>query len=278
MDAGFRTPLLDFFRRGEVARDIRLLAAQGALAPRAHEQLGLLMLLVSDPDPGIGRAAEATMAAIPPGSVEVFLSRPDVPAEMRSFFAARGIHPSASPSLESAPDTDAPLIDVGPPPVPEPDEPSEEASEETSEETLPPEGRERPATIQKIAAMTIAQRMSLAMKGTREERAILIRDPNKIVAVAVLSSPKMTETEIESIARMASLSDEILRIIANTRAWVKNYQIAVALTRNPKTPLGVSMNLLQRLNDRDMRMLSIDRNMPDILRITARKKLVIEKR
>ncbi len=270
MDAGFRTPLLDFFRRGEVARDIRLLAAQGALAPRAHEQLGLLMLLVSDPDPGIGRAAEATLAAIPPGSVEVFLSRPDVPAEMRSFFAARGIHPSASPSLESAPDTDAPLVDMGPPPVPEPDEPSEE--------TLPPEGKERPATIQKIAAMTIAQRMSLAMKGTREERAVLIRDPNKIVAVAVLSSPKMTETEIESIARMASLSDEILRIIANTRAWVKNYQIAVALTRNPKTPLGVSMNLLQRLNDRDMRMLSIDRNVPDILRITARKKLVIEKR
>ena len=51
MEAGFRTPLLDFFRRGEVARDVRLLAAQGALAPRAHEQLGLLMLLVSDQDP-----------------------------------------------------------------------------------------------------------------------------------------------------------------------------------------------------------------------------------
>ena len=269
MDAGFRTPLLDFFRRGEVARDIRLLAAQGALAPRAHEQLALLILLVSDQDPAIGRAADATLALIPTGSLEVFLARPDASLEMRSFFASRGIHPAPAPDGAVA-DPDLPLVDLGPPPEPEPDEPSEGA--------LPPEGKERPATIQKIAALTIAQRMSLAMKGTREERAILVRDPNKIVAVAVLSSPKVTETEIESIARMASISDEILRLIANTRAWVKNYQVVVALTKNPKTPLGVSMNLLQRLNDRDMRMLSIDRNVPDILRITARKKIVIEKR
>ena len=65
MEAGYRTPLLEFFRRGEVARDVRLLAAQGALAPRAHEQLGLLMLLVSDPDPDIARAADATLQALP---------------------------------------------------------------------------------------------------------------------------------------------------------------------------------------------------------------------
>ena len=65
MDPGFRSPLIDFFRRGEVTRDVRLLAAQGALAPRAHEQLGLLMLLVSDQDPGISAAAEATLQAIP---------------------------------------------------------------------------------------------------------------------------------------------------------------------------------------------------------------------
>jgi hypothetical protein len=126
--------------------------------------------------------------------------------------------------------------------------------------------------------MSVAQRVQLAMKGSREERAILVRDNNRLVAVAVLSSPKMTETEIESIAKMASISDELLRIIANTRAWVKNYQVVVALTKNPKTPVAVSMNLLQRLNDRDMRMLSIDRNIPELLRLTARKKLVIEKR
>jgi Asp-tRNA(Asn)/Glu-tRNA(Gln) amidotransferase B subunit len=115
------------------------------------------------------------------------------------------------------------------------------------------------------------------MKGSREERAVLIRDPNKIVGVAVLSSPKLTETEVESIAKMTSISDELLRIIANTRAWVKNYGVTVALTRNPKTPVAVSMNMLARLNDRDLKMLSTDRNVPEILRLTARKKVVIDK-
>jgi hypothetical protein len=262
MEAGFRTPLLDFFRRGEVARDVRLLAAQGALAPRAHEQLGLLMLLVSDQDPAIAAAADGTLAAIPRGSLEAFLARSDATAEMRTFFATRGVLPGPV----AAPDLDLPLVDTDPA---EPGEPDVEA---------PPEGKERPATIQKIAQMSVAQRVQLAMKGSREERAILVRDNNKLVAVAVLSSPKMTETEIESIAKMASISDELLRIIANTRAGVKNYQVVVALTKNAKTPVAVSMNLLQRLNDRDMRMLSTDRNIPELLRLTARKKLVIEKR
>jgi hypothetical protein len=261
MDAGFRTPLLDFFRRGDVARDVRLLAAQGALAPRAHEQLGLLVLLTADVDPEIARAAEATLGAIPRASLEGFLARPDAAAELRNFFAARGIHPSAIPAT----DGDAPLLDLSPP------------VESDPEGDTVPDGKERPATIQRINALNMAQKVSLAMKGTREERAVLIRDPNKLVAVAVLSSPKLTDTEVESIARMPTLSDEILRIIANTRAWVKNYQVVVALTKNPKTPLAVSMNLLSRLNERDMRMISIDRNIPDVLRITARKKLVIDK-
>jgi hypothetical protein len=264
VDVGIRTPLLDFFRRGEVARDIRLLAAQGALAPRAHEQLALLVLLVDDADPEIARAADATIAAIPTAPLAAFLARTDASAELRAFFAARGIEPAAI----AATDVEAPLIDTGP----------ELASLEpdvTQVAAQDGDATERTSTVEKVASLTILQKMNLAMKGTREERLILIRDPNKIVAVAVLSSPKLTETEVESIAKMSSVSDEILRIIANTRAWVKSYQVVVALTRNPKTPVALSMNLLSRLVERDLRMLSQDRNIPDILRITARKKLVM---
>lgn len=133
--------------------------------------------------------------------------------------------------------------------------------------------QEGESALQKIAAMNPAQRLALAMKGTRAERAILIRDPNKIVAVAVLSSPMTTETEVESIAKMANVSDEILRIIGTTRAWAKNYSVASALTRNPKTPLAVSMNLLSRLHEKDVKLLSADRNVPDVLRLAARRKL-----
>ena len=259
MEAGYRTPLLDFFRRGEVARDIRLLAAQGALAPRAHEQVGLLMLLVSDQDPEIARASEATLQTIPRDSLAAFLARADVSEDVRSFFWARGIEPAAVPSGNP----DAPMFDTGP---------------EIEAEPEPDVVEERASTVQRIAGLTVAQRMALAMKGTREERSILIRDPNKIVGVAVLSSPKLTETEVAAIARMASINDELLRMIANTRAWIKSYDVVLGLVKNAKTPLAVSMNLLSRLNEKDLRMLSQDRNIPDVLRITARKKIVLEKR
>src|SRR5204862_5362563 len=131
------------------------------------------------------------------------------------------------------------MLDTGP-------EPQKE------EHTVTPSVEEKASTIMRIAALTVAQRMALAMKGTREERSVLIRDPNKIVAVAVLSSPKLTETEVAAIARMPNVSDEILRIIAHTRAWIKNYDVVLGLCKNAKTPLAISMNLLSRLNDRDL--------------------------
>src|SRR6266508_6684589 len=91
MDPGLRSPLIDFFRRGEVARDVRLLAAQGAFAPRAHEQLALLILLSDDPDPVIATNANATLDALPAEALQAFLARSDVPAQMRQFFADRGV-------------------------------------------------------------------------------------------------------------------------------------------------------------------------------------------
>ena len=265
MEVGLRTPLLDFFRRGEVARDVRLLAAQGGLAPRAHEQLGLLMLLVGDQDPEIASTAESTLQSIPPGSISAFIARSDVSTEMREFFVQRGIEPADIPAAEA----DEPLIDAAP------QEPEAEGEGEGEGEGTDEEKHQN--ALQKIASLNVAQRVALATKGSREERAILIRDPNKIVAVAVLSSPKMTDSEAESIAKMANVSDEILRIIAFTRAWVKNYGVVLALAKNPKTPVAVSMNLLSRLNEKDLRLLSTDRNVPDVLRVTARKKLVMDK-
>ncbi len=262
MDAGYRTPLLDFFRRGEVARDVRLLAAQGGMAPRAHEQLGLLMVLVDDSDPEIAAAAEHTLGSIPRASLSAFLARSDVSTDMREFFLKRGIEPADVPAA----DIDMPIVDTAPE-----DEPQPEAAGDLSDE------EKHESALNKIASLGVAQRVALAMKGSREERGILIRDPNKIVGAAVLSSPKMTDSEAEAISKMANVSEDILRIIAHTRAWVKNYNIVIALSKNPKTPVAVSMNLLSRLNEKDLRMLSTDRNVPDVLRMTARKKIVMDK-
>ena len=90
MAAGLSSPLLDFFRRGEVARDVRLLAAQGAVAPRPLEQLGILMILSSDADSEIRDTANATLQLLPADLVAAFIARSDVPAELRDFFVGRG--------------------------------------------------------------------------------------------------------------------------------------------------------------------------------------------
>jgi hypothetical protein len=255
MDSGFATPLLEFFKRGEVTPDVKLLAAQGALAPRAHEQLGLLALLVRDADTEIASTAEKTLQAIPRDAVAAFLARPDAPTELKTFFAGRGIEPATAGS-----DSDAPMIDTSP-------------KSDDVEDGAEDEG----TALQRLQKLNVPQKVQRATKGSREERAILIRDPNKMIAMAVLSSPKLTTSEIESFARAGNVGEDCLRVIAMTRAWMKNYNVVAALTRNPKTPVAISMNLLARLSEKDLRTLSTDRNVPDVLRVTARKKLVLGK-
>jgi len=122
-----------------------------------------------------------------------------------------------------------------------------------------------------LAGLPIVERMKLAMKGTRAQRAQLIRDSNKLVAAAVLSSPKLTDTEVEAFSKMANVSEEVLRGIATNRAWMKNYGVIAGLTKNPKTPPGISMQLVQRLNEKDLKMLTTDRNVPEAVRLAARK-------
>jgi hypothetical protein len=248
MDSTFTSPLFDLFRRREAPLEVRLLAARGALAPRAHEQLSLLILLAGDEDELVRDAAEATIARIPLELLSAFLARPDVDADALAFFARRGIASAA-----------APLVDVGRALVGEEGEEPADTEAEEPERAVP------------LSALGVTDRMKLAMRGRREQRAVLIHDPNRLVAAAVLSSPKLTGSEVEAFARMGNVSDEALRLIGSNRTWIKQYPVAAALTRNPKTPLGVSMLLIHNLAERDVKQISVDRNAPEPLRLLARK-------
>jgi hypothetical protein len=252
------TPLLDFFKRGEVPRDVRLEAAQGTLAPRAYEQLAILVLLLDDPDQEIRSTADETLTRIPEGALKAFLARSDVPIGMREFFGDRGIFPDEMPDLQ--PDLDEPLLDA--------------AAGENDEALFGSDADDRETAMQRLQKMNFTDRLRAAVKGTREMRSILIRDTNKMIAAAVLSSPKLSEPEIEAFAKMANVSEDVLRTISNNRAWMKNYAIALSLAKNPKTPLATSLHIMPRLNDRDLAQLSVDRNVPEPLRIAARKKVV----
>jgi hypothetical protein len=253
------SPLLDFFKKGEVPRDIRLLAAQGGLETRAHEQLAILSVLVTDAEEEIRTTAESTLARIPSESLRKFLGRSDVSVALREFFAARGVVAGEVPAVE----TDDPLVVA---------EAATTVTDDADDEEETPEEEDQTTAAQRIAKMGFTQRLKAAVKGSREIRSMLIRDPNKMIAAACLSSPKITEQEIEAIAKMTNVSDDVLRIIGNNRAWTKNYSVVVGLVKNPKTPVAMSMNMMQRLNDRDLTQLSLDRNVPEALRVAARKR------
>ena len=134
-----------------------------------------------------------------------------------------------------------------------------------------PDAERRQTLIQRIAKMTVAQRVQYAIKGGSDARRALIRDANKVVQRAVLQSPRLTDQEVEAFAAMSSLTDEVLRLIAGNRAFRKNYVVVRNLINNPKTPLDVTLHMLPMLNPQDLKRLTTNKNVPETLRTTASK-------
>jgi hypothetical protein len=127
----------------------------------------------------------------------------------------------------------------------------------------------RVTLIQRLSRMRIVERVTLALKGNREERMALIRDPCKVVQRAVLQSPRITEREIEGFAGMANLSDEVLRAISLMRKYARNYIVTRSLIFNPKTPIDVSLHLLPLINVQDLKALTNSKNIPETLHSAA---------
>jgi hypothetical protein len=134
---------------------------------------------------------------------------------------------------------------------------------------IEPDVAKRETLMQRVSHMTVGQRLTLAMKGARTERLMLIRDPNKLVQRAVLQSPKLTDSEVEGFAGMTNLSKEVLRAISSMRIFMKNYAVAKNLVNNPKTPLDVSLHLFPRLTATDLVKLTTNKNIPETLRSAA---------
>jgi hypothetical protein len=130
---------------------------------------------------------------------------------------------------------------------------------------------ERVSLIRRIMLMSVKDRIKLGMKGDREARAILIRDGNKVVSTAVVHNPRITDKEVETIAAMRTISEDVLRQIAMNRAWSRIYPVIHNLARNPRTPLSAALGILPRLQARDLQSLSQNRNVPDAVRRQAQR-------
>ncbi len=158
-------------------------------------------------------------------------------------------------------------LDTTPPP------PAEQFDVERLMGEIADEGTElsvdRIPVFQRVALMSIKDRVMLAIKGTREARMILVRDPNRVVAGAVLRNPRLTDNEVESIASFKSVPDDVLRRIGQSRAWTRSYVVIHNLVRNPRTPIATSLGFVNRIQLRDLRALAQNKNVPDVIRQTA---------
>ncbi|MEO5761758.1 MAG: hypothetical protein ABIR28_05530 [Vicinamibacteria bacterium] len=125
--------------------------------------------------------------------------------------------------------------------------------------------------LQRLFTLTTGKKVKAALTEDAQARSFLIRDPNRLVALAVLGSPKITEAEIDQFASMKNVSDEVLRRIGTNRDWTKKYTVINALVKNPRTPLPIAMGFISRLQPRDIKAISVDRNVPEAIRKSAQR-------
>jgi hypothetical protein len=129
--------------------------------------------------------------------------------------------------------------------------------------------QQKKSKFQLIAIMKVKERIYLALKGDREDRLILARDPNRMVSSAVLKNPKISDAEVEAITKLKWINEEVLRLIAMSRHWTTNYSIMHNLVLNPRTPLTFTMTFLNRLQNKDLKALCKNKGVPDVLRNLA---------
>jgi len=144
-------------------------------------------------------------------------------------------------------------------------------AEIASAEAAGDEEKKHESIYAKIARMNVSQKVQLALKGTKDERTLLVRDSSKVVSRAVLGSPKLSEAEVEMFAALKSVSDEVLRMMAMNRKFMKNYNVVRNLASNPRTPIDVGLTLMGRLLPQDLRNLGMNKGVSDTVRKMAEK-------
>jgi len=154
------------------------------------------------------------------------------------------------------------------------DQPSEPTAEVQQVIEEMAEGDEDKLTLfQKISKMSVSDKIKVALLGKREERMLLIRDSNRLVSTSVLSSPKITESEIEVFSQLRNISNDVLRLIGRNKEWTKSYKVCFCLIKNPRAPLEVTLPLMNKLTTMDLRNLERERQIPEAIRQQSKRVL-----
>lgn len=164
-----------------------------------------------------------------------------------------------------------------PDPGPTAEQVLKEMGAELQEESAAPlaEGK-RQSLTQRVMKMNIAEKIKLATLGNKEARSLLLRDSNKLVAVAAVRSPRLTDGEVLAIANNRAANDDVLRVVYTNREWVKMYSVKMALIKNPKTPMAMTMRWLSTVHDSELKDLARSKSIPSGVQQLAKK--MVEKK
>jgi hypothetical protein len=210
-----------------------------------------------------------------PEILEALLSNPILTPEARrraietreEFFEKQARMPAAPPEDDEQPDLTLPddaIVDLL--------EKAEDETQQTQPDVAPPPfDPVNQSVFSQILHMTVKEKVQLAFRGGKTERMLLVRDRNKLVCSSAMRNPRMSDTEVEAIAGMRNVDEEVLRIIGTRREWVAKLPIINALVHNPKAPVGVVLTLINRLTLRDLKGLKDDKGVSEVVRQVARK-------
>lgn len=186
---------------------------------------------------------------------------PDVPQVQQARIRLFGPEVITSPPVDTSPTAEQLIEELG-------------VGSEAGQPAVPLEEGKSLTLSQRITKMNVSEKIKLATKGNKECRSILIRDSNKLVSVATIRSPRITDGEVLLQAGNRIAHDDVLRAIYSNREWLRMYVVKLALVKNPKVPQGVSMRLLNQLHESDVKALSKDKNIAGSIQMLAKKQLM----
>ena len=187
----------------------------------------------------------------------------DVPQLVAAHKRVHGVDPTARPA--EPPETAAALIrDYT-------EELGQERSDETASAPVTAEGEKKKLNItQRVTKMSVSEKIKLATLGNKEARTLLLRDSNKLVAMAAATSPRITDGEIIGLANSRTVNGDVLRYIYSNREFTRTYAIKISLVKNPKVPLPTALKMMYTLQEKDIKDLARDRNVPQTIQAQAK--------
>jgi hypothetical protein len=263
----------------ESPKELRLEAARGQVEMPPSDLTTVLCILSRDRDEEVSRAAKSSFEGLTTetlfeameGELDPIVHKrvASVQSEREARLREADLEENTDKTAEGKPEGEE---TSGPEGV-------ETNEEEPAPQPEPKVEEKKPLSLmEQIRSMTAAQKIKLALTGDKDARGVLIKEPNEQITSSVLRNPRITEEEILKLTSTRGTSDNILRLIAKNKEWMKNYRMKNTLVLNPKTPLSISMRLVNQLYDKDLKNMSKSKNISTVLANAADRALQARKR